>query len=70
MSDLQYAGLRNDKLSSITVPAGYLVELYEHFFYAEEQVVVGAYKDSSEEMVCVPIKAELNDKTSSLIIKR
>ena len=49
-----YAGLRNDSMNSFVVPKGYLVELYEHpGFNGSVQIAEGAYKDDSEEMVCM-----------------
>ena len=40
--DLEYAGLRNNTTTSIAVPAGYLVELYDyHGFYGHKEVVEG-----------------------------
>ena len=64
-----YAGLRENSYHSIAVPKGYLVELYDHpGFYGNMQVVEGAYKDDSEEMVCVG--ARWGDTLSSLIVKR
>ena len=50
---MKYAGLRNDIYSSIAVPKGYQVELYEHGgFHGHKEVIEGAFKDASEEMVC------------------
>ena len=67
--DMEYAGLRNDSFNSMVVPKGYLVELYEHSgFNGKKQVVEGAYKDDSEEMVCV--SSRWGDSLSSLIVKR
>ena len=52
--DMLFAGLRENTMNSFVVPKGYLVELYEHpGFYGRVQTVEGAYKDDSEEMVCV-----------------
>ena len=69
VEDLEYAGLRNNNFSTIVVPKGYLVELYDgNGFTGRKQVVIGAYKDASEEMVCQ--KTKWDNTLSSLIVKR
>lgn len=61
--------MRNNKMSSFTVPKGYVVELYDgHGFEGRKQIIEGGYKNDSEELEC--FTAEHNDRTSSLIIKR
>lgn len=67
--DLYYGGMRNNRMSSFTVPKGYVVELIDgHGFDGRKQVVEGSYKNDSEELTC--FTAEHNDRTSSMIIKR
>lgn len=67
--DLYHAGHRNNSMDSMLVPAGYIVELYDgDGFYGNMQSVTGAYKNDSEEMVCVA--AEWGDRVSSVIVKR
>lgn len=67
--DLYFAGTRGNTMNSIAVPAGYIAEVYENDgFTGRVQVIRGAYKDSSEEMVCVA--STFNDAVSSVIIKR
>lgn len=56
-------------MNSMAVPAGYIVEVYDgHGFDGHMQRVVGSYKNSSEEMVCV--ESIHGDTTSSVVIKR
>ena len=68
--DMKYGGLRDNVLTSIMVPKGYAVELYENLgFHGNFELIEGAYKDyGSEEMVCQQVK--INDAVSSLIVKR
>lgn len=70
--DLDYAGLKSDTMNSLMVPQGYIVELFNQNSFTErygaKQVVVGSYKDHSEEMVCVQVYQ--NDVISSLSIQR
>ena len=67
--DVEFAGTRNNSMNSITVPAGYIAEVYNgHGLDANKQIFVGAYKDSSQELVCH--KAPHGDQLSSIIVKR
>lgn len=52
--DFLYAGMRRDSMNSLMVPKGYSVMLSEHTsFQGRKQYVDGAFKDTSENMVCV-----------------
>lgn len=67
--DVYFAGTRNNSMNSITVPAGYIAEVYNgHGLDANKQTFVGAYKDSSQELVCH--QAPYIDQLSSIIVKR
>jgi len=52
--DIIYGGLSNNTMSSMAVPAGYIVEVYNgHGFDEDMQRVVGSFINSGEEMICV-----------------
>ena len=68
--DLYYGGMRNNRMSSFTVPKGYIVELYgDNGFSGPQQIVEGAYtSDRSEELKC--FGARHPNTVSSLIVRR
>lgn len=56
VEDLIFGGTRDNNVDSLMVPKGYTAYIYEYDgFNGRVQVVEGAYKDSSEEMVCVEV---------------
>ena len=69
--DMLFGGLHDGTANSIMVPKGYIVELYDSSgFYEPKKVVKGAFKDSSQEMVCQRIQPDIDDKLSSIIVKK
>ena len=58
-SQIEAAGIRNDQITSVKVPAGYVVTLYEHDNYE------GAQKVLTEN---TSLLSDFNDKTSSIRI--
>ena len=64
----------NDRVSSYYIPMGYSVRFYDaDFFEGSSFVVNGPYWDSyddTEEMKCVGIPHDFNDKVSSIDVYR
>lgn len=69
--DMLFGGLHDGTANSIMVPKGYIVELYDSSGFCEpKKVVKGAFKDTSHEMVCQRIQPDIDDKLSSIIVKK
>ena len=66
--DIYRSGLRNDVVSSLVVPRGYTVVLYNGYgFDGETQRFYGKYQnDATQELQCVNVHGKHNDKLSSL----
>ena len=58
-SQIEAAGIRNDQITSVKVPAGYVVTLYEHDNYEGAQKVLTGNTS---------LLSDFNDKTSSIRI--
>lgn len=67
---LDWAGLPNDWLSSVMVPPGYKLTLFEHNnYHGETRVYEGQGYDVLGQMPCVTI-SDFDDEMSSLIYER
>ena len=69
LGNMKSLGFNSDSVSSIAIPYGYAVDLYDGIAFNSETITVdGPFYDDEKTLrhACVSIKDEFNDYTSSL----
>lgn len=67
-SDLEAAGFSSNSASSLMIPYGYSVDLYDHDgFWSEPYTVNGPFfVDATQRHACISLFDDFNDRTTSL----
>ena len=68
--DLEALMDRNDAVSSVRVPPGYQVTLYEDDGQKGESITFEGYLDDFSQDACQQVPKSLKDKTSSIVVKK